>query len=133
MITGVTSHVLQVGGAARVICDGRRRRPAAGWRQKGVIRRRQPSVAGQVVVAVTVVAIRCPGRDLLISRVRVCTTSNEPDGNLVCRASPVTISTPARPRSAAKSPGHPRLRRTPPEALRRPSGLPACARPPADP
>ena len=39
------------------------RRSAANWRQR-VIRRRQPSAVGRVVVAVTVVAARRPGRDL---------------------------------------------------------------------
>ena len=63
MITGVTSHVLQVDGAAHVISDDRRDvRLLTGV--KRVIRRRQPSAAGRVVVAVTVVAVRRPGRDL---------------------------------------------------------------------
>ena len=61
MITGVTSHVLQVDGAAHVISDDRRDvRLLTGV--KGVIRRRQPSAVGRVVVAVTVVAVRRPGQ-----------------------------------------------------------------------
>jgi hypothetical protein len=59
VITGVTSHVLQVDGAAHVISDDRRDvRLLTGV--KGVIRRRQPSAVGRVVVAVTVVAVRHP-------------------------------------------------------------------------
>jgi hypothetical protein len=63
VITGVTSHVLQVDGAAHVISDDRRDvRLLTGV--KGVIRRRQPSAVGRVVVAVTIVAARRSGRDL---------------------------------------------------------------------
>jgi len=57
VITGVTSHVLQVDGAAHVISDDRHDvRLLTGV--KGVIRRRQPPVVGRVVVAITVVAAR---------------------------------------------------------------------------
>ncbi len=59
VITRVTSHVLQVDGAAHVISDDRHDvRLLTGV--KGVIRRRQPSVVGRVVAAVTVVAVRRP-------------------------------------------------------------------------
>ena len=59
VITGVTSRVLQVDGTAHVISADRHDvRLVTGV--KGVVRRRQPSVVGRVVVAVTVVAVRRP-------------------------------------------------------------------------